>query len=119
MSLAELFYAKQAHRAHHARLSIRSRGWKLPRRRCTVWPRRMTFLIEPLEPRLLLSATPVELLQADLTPQAVAPLTQAISPDPSAQTAAPGSPVSVDVNYDADDPTLDGLSLRVHFDSTK
>src|SRR5574341_821364 len=119
MSLAELFYAKQAHRAHHARLSIRSRGWKLPRRRCTVWPRRMTFLIEPLEPRLLLSATPVELLQADLTPQAVAPLTQAISPDPSAQTAAPGSPVSVDVNYDADDPTLAGLSLRVHFDSTK
>ena len=47
MSLAELFYARQTHRA-------RTNSRRAPRR-----PRRSAFVFEALEPRLLLSADPI------------------------------------------------------------
>jgi hypothetical protein len=46
---------------------------------------------------------------------------QIITPNPTAQTAAPGTAVSININYTTNpvDPTLTGLGLRVHFDSSK
>ena len=102
MSLAELFYA-------------RLRQMRRPR----VVRRRPVFVVEPLDSRLLLSGTPLELAAALVT--SPEPGVQVVAPDAAslAQNAAPGSPVIVGVEYGAVDPTLAGLSLRVHLDSTK
>src|SRR5207249_2305346 len=60
-----------------------------------------------LTPALLITAPP--------------PGVQVVAPDAAStsQTVASGSPVNVTVEYAAADPTLAGLSLRVHLDSTK
>ncbi|MEE8451684.1 MAG: SdrD B-like domain-containing protein [Thermoguttaceae bacterium] len=45
---------------------------------------------------------------------------QIVTPDPPQQAVAPGDPVRYDVAYTTDpsDPTLTGLGLRIHYDST-
>ena len=83
-----------------------------------------SFLIEPLEPRLLLSGTPTPQIEAAIVPQAEN-TTQIVTPTPSAQSVAKNSPVSVRVDYSTgilpedQDLTLGGLFLKLHFSSSQ
>ncbi|HSB88198.1 MAG TPA: calcium-binding protein, partial [Ilumatobacteraceae bacterium] len=61
MTIAELFYAKQAHRSRQFTSSPRT---KRHPRRCTDRPRQRRLLFEPLEPRLLLSTDPLSFMAA-------------------------------------------------------
>lgn len=58
MSLAQLFYARQAHRAR----TIPQGPSRTHPRRHRPPPRRRKILLEPLEPRLLLAAEPLSFL---------------------------------------------------------
>jgi len=46
---------------------------------------------------------------------------QVITPNPTMRIVSPGNPVSIDVNYTTNpiDPTLTGLGLRIHYDSSQ
>jgi hypothetical protein len=80
-----------------------------------------SFLIEPPEPRLLLSGTPTPQIEAPIVPQAETTV-QIVTPTPSSQGVATNSPVSVRVDYSTVNPvddTLPGLFLKLHFNSSQ
>src|SRR5512136_1619337 len=62
MSIAELFYAKQV-----AKQATRPRMLDLSRRRPRLLPRHRKHLLEPLEPRLLLSGDPLKYVMGGAT----------------------------------------------------
>ncbi|MBI5830085.1 MAG: cadherin repeat domain-containing protein, partial [Chloroflexi bacterium] len=130
MSLAQLFYLKENVRqrvrqwkAQHR--AWRKRTWRSPRQRAR------SFSIEPLESRVLLSATPVEIdfepgfVQAGAVNVEPGFLNAADSPpSPHGNTlqVAGGSqtPISLQLDYvdaGAAGAFVDGFGMRVHFNS--
>ena len=138
MSLAQLFYLKQALKKQSHQCSARKRK----RKKAT--KRRNHFTVESLESRILLSADPATLLAPELDP-AIDPNQSAIVAEldadpsdpqaenatdpqqivistPSTMLANPNGPVRIDLSYESANPvddTLSGLGLRVHYDSSE
>ncbi|MGE0642376.1 MAG: tandem-95 repeat protein [Nitrospira sp.] len=104
MSLAQLFYLKE---------SLRRRARRTYRQKPSS-PRASHFMMESLEPRLLLSATPV-------APDLSSIITNAtnLEPNPITQAASPNQTVSVQLDYqDTGSGTgTTGLGLRIHYNS--
>src|SRR5690242_5000407 len=117
MSLAQLFYLKEAVRKQ-------CRQWRVRRRvrPSHSWRSRNTgFTMEPLEHRILLTVAPLP-TPVDFEPGFVQPNTINLEANYQQQQAPANSPVSVQVDYvdtsTGTDPNV-GIGLRVHYDSTK
>ena len=127
MKLMRLVEEKKTHRSGKPRL-----------KRNVPSTRPNPFRLESLEPRILLSADPLGLLEPAIEPETPPepPLqtnseegggleTQAgatevvITPNPQSQTVPADSAVSIQVDYESGAVNNSGLGLRLHFDSTQ